>query len=306
MEPMNGFQNILFVITERLGSKQALQKAADLARENSGKLSVLVIYTAFPGALSAAEEKYKDVIARETEAALDECGAPEGTPVSFATKTPHAVTIIKQVLSARHDLVIKEAEPPNSKQARGFRSLDMNLLRKCPCRVWLHRDSEAADRILVAIDPVSEGKEGHNLSLDLLKTGRYLSQFLGREMAVISCWRLEDEELLRNSALINMKKAEVDALVEETRAQHLEALEALIAESGIGAEHEILHEKGKPQDIIPAYVDQQQVSLIVMGTVARTGIPGFIIGNTAENIVQELSCSMLAAKPDGFVSPVKA
>lgn len=43
-----------------------------------------------------------------------------------------------------------------------------------------------------------------------------------------------------------------------------------------------------------------------MGTVARTGIPGFIIGNTAENILQKIDCSLLALKPLGFVSPVKA
>jgi len=43
-----------------------------------------------------------------------------------------------------------------------------------------------------------------------------------------------------------------------------------------------------------------------MGTVARTGISGFIIGNTAENILEEISCSLIALKPEGFVSPVKA
>lgn len=43
-----------------------------------------------------------------------------------------------------------------------------------------------------------------------------------------------------------------------------------------------------------------------MGTVARTGIPGFIIGNTAENTLREIRCSLLALKPNGFVSPVKA
>jgi nucleotide-binding universal stress UspA family protein len=42
-----------------------------------------------------------------------------------------------------------------------------------------------------------------------------------------------------------------------------------------------------------------------MGTVARTGISGLIMGNTAEAIVDQLSCSVLAIKPDGFTTPVK-
>lgn len=45
--------------------------------------------------------------------------------------------------------------------------------------------------------------------------------------------------------------------------------------------------------------------LLVMGTVTRTGIQGFLIGNTAEQILQRVACSVLAVKPDGVVSPVQ-
>jgi nucleotide-binding universal stress UspA family protein len=49
---------------------------------------------------------------------------------------------------------------------------------------------------------------------------------------------------------------------------------------------------------------QLEADLIVMGTVARTGIPGFIMGNTAEAILNQIDCSVLAIKPPGFVTPV--
>jgi nucleotide-binding universal stress UspA family protein len=42
-----------------------------------------------------------------------------------------------------------------------------------------------------------------------------------------------------------------------------------------------------------------------MGTVGRVGIPGLFIGNTAEEIFQTTACSVLAVKPDGFISPVE-
>jgi nucleotide-binding universal stress UspA family protein len=41
-----------------------------------------------------------------------------------------------------------------------------------------------------------------------------------------------------------------------------------------------------------------------MGTVSRTGIRGLIIGNTAETILRSVRCSVLAVKPEGFVTPV--
>ena len=46
------------------------------------------------------------------------------------------------------------------------------------------------------------------------------------------------------------------------------------------------------------------VDVIVMRTVARTGLPGLITGNIAEQVLSQITCSVLAIKPDGFVSPI--
>ena len=48
-----------------------------------------------------------------------------------------------------------------------------------------------------------------------------------------------------------------------------------------------------------------QIGLVVMGTVARKGISGLLMGNTAEAILRSVDCSVLAVKPEGFVTPVK-
>jgi hypothetical protein len=42
-----------------------------------------------------------------------------------------------------------------------------------------------------------------------------------------------------------------------------------------------------------------------MGTVCRTGAAGFLIGNTAETILADVTCSILALKPEGFISPIE-
>ena len=51
-------------------------------------------------------------------------------------------------------------------------------------------------------------------------------------------------------------------------------------------------------------VEQHAIDLIVMGTVGRTGISGFITGNTAERLLPRIPCSLLAVKPPGFESPI--
>ena len=62
--------------------------------------------------------------------------------------------------------------------------------------------------------------------------------------------------------------------------------------------------KGDASIVIPQLVTKLNVDVLVMGTVCRTGIPGFIIGNTAERVLDAVKCSMFAVKPEGFVSPV--
>ena len=62
--------------------------------------------------------------------------------------------------------------------------------------------------------------------------------------------------------------------------------------------------KGRAHEVIPNLAGETKADLVVMGTLARTGIPGLIVGNTAESILNNLNCSVLAIKPSGFVTPV--
>ena len=62
---------------------------------------------------------------------------------------------------------------------------------------------------------------------------------------------------------------------------------------------------GTPFLEIIRQVLRQKHDLVIMGTVCRTGVAGFFIGNTAENVLQQVDCSVLTVKPEDFVSPVR-
>ena len=62
--------------------------------------------------------------------------------------------------------------------------------------------------------------------------------------------------------------------------------------------------KGVARKEIPAMAKRIEADLVVMGTVGRQGVPGFIMGNTAETILNQIDCSVLAIKPPGFITPV--
>ena len=50
---------------------------------------------------------------------------------------------------------------------------------------------------------------------------------------------------------------------------------------------------------------QNKIDLIVMGIIFRTGVLGVLIGDTAEDVLKKVDFSVLAVKPDDFITPVK-
>ena len=205
------------------------------------------------------------------------------------------------------DLIIKEAEPL-SEGAEGFKAIDMTLLRKCPCPVWLHRPiSKPRDkrRIAVAVDPMTTSPEQQALSRRLLELSRSIADTCDSRLHIISCWEHYLENYLDGNVWIQVEETQLASEVSLAKAKHIQALQRLIEESGIAGETVIHHLHGKPDDKIPECVDEIEIDVLVMGTLARTGISGFVIGNTAENILQSINCSLVALKPEGFVSPIK-
>ena len=63
--------------------------------------------------------------------------------------------------------------------------------------------------------------------------------------------------------------------------------------------------EGSAEHAVPEFVTKNEVDLLVMGTVGRTGLSGLLLGNTAERMLSHLHSSLLAIKPPGFVSPIK-
>jgi nucleotide-binding universal stress UspA family protein len=132
------------------------------------------------------------------------------------------------------------------------------------------------------------------------------------ELHVVHAWEAFAESALRNSAFLQKPENEVDAYVEEMRQHHAQLLNDLMKQVSMKLGDEAIEfikpqmhmPKGAARREIPELARQLQADCIVMGTVARTGISGFIMGNTAETILGQIDCSVLAIKPPGFVSPV--
>lgn len=310
---MNQFHNILFVSSGLVDETESLKQVMSLARNNNAVLNMLIICPEFSDVMVAYKDKFvaslKAQLQQSIQSARDALNLTViDLPINIQVETggTPAIRIVRHVLLHSYDLVVKNAAQKEGDI--GFAAIDMELLRKCPCPVWLcrsidsHRDNI---HVAVAIDPISDEDVGRDLSIRLLKISRSLADDCDAKLNIISCWDYEFEGFLRNNVWIDIPDNALSKSVEDVRDKHYIALEELIKKSKISGNIQVHHVRGDPQRKIPQFVNDLKIDILVMGTVARTGIEGFICGNTAENILQKLKCSLLALKPHGFISPVK-
>jgi len=204
---MQIFRNILLVSQGLADETEALKQALSLARNNKAVLKVLIMCPELPKEMAGCKEKYENSLIEALQKSIQSTReivqlsqADLPVQINIESSSTPAIHVIKHVLKDAHDLVIKEAEPKEG--GKGFKAMDMELLRKCPCAVWLtrpisrHRNEM---QIAVAIDPQSIAPEGNYLSLRLLELSRSLADTCSGELKIISCWDYEFEEHLRHS-----------------------------------------------------------------------------------------------------------
>lgn len=97
---------------------------------------------------------------------------------------------------------------------------------------------------------------------------------------------------------------ELQARLDTAEEKHGADFEAAVEDFRACERTQVTLQKGNPTEVNPSTVREENVDLIVMGKVARTGIQGLSIGNTVEAILTQVDCSVLAAKPEGFITPV--
>jgi len=323
---MQRFKNILCVIEHGEASKPALDRAVALAENNQASLTVVDVIPRVPSGIGMPDGgpisgELQAAMVREHEVRMEPLIEPYRQRLDIQLKVllgTSFLEVIREVLRNQRDLVIKCPESP-SWLDRFFAGDDMHLLRKCPCPVWLVKP-ETADsyqRILAAVDvddnyAPAELKTCQALNDMVMELAGSLAVSEFAELHVVHAWEAIGESAMRHGAFMSRPEDEVNVYVEEVRRHHAQLLDTLMQETGaklgpdamdyIKPQRHLL--KGSARKEVPALAKHLQVDCIVMGTVARTGVRGFIMGNTAETILEQLDCSVLAIKPPDFVTPV--
>ncbi|WP_421861754.1 universal stress protein [Motiliproteus sp.] len=306
---MNGFSNILYFADAELGSTPALERAIALAERHNARLTLMDVVDRLAPIASLKQQLNHDIneIVQQFQVqALNKLVSgiePLRYPVQVKVNSGWGfIEVIREVMSGTYDLLIKSA---HNGCERRLSSGDMHLLRKCPCPVWIDRSSTttAYRSILAAVDPTSEH---HDDCADrVLELAAMVANNDGAQLGLVHAWQLAGESMLRDG-LLEFENAQLESLLEQQRSSQAQAVESLLKQHQLSSGDVEVHlQKGPASQVINQVREQVGADLVVMGTVGRTGLPGFIIGNTAEDVLQQSCCSVLAVKPSGFVSPVE-
>ena len=322
---MKRFSDILCVVEPEHAAQPALERAVSLAESNQAALTVISVVPRVTAGIGMPEggpiskelqTTLVDVETGRVKALLAPYRDRLAIRARVLTGTPF-LEVIRTVLRNGHDLVIKVPERQDWLD-RLFGSDDMHLMRKCPCPVWMikPRAPHTYRRILAAIDFDEMGSEDLPGQSDLnrqivdMAGSHALADFA--ELHVVHVWDAVGENLMRHGAFARVPEDEVLAYVENVRGEHEDRLDDLLEELLSPSEADALHYleptkhlvKGWAREEIPRLAHEIEADLVVMGTVARSGIPGLFMGNTAETILNRIDCSVMAIKPPGFRTPV--
>ncbi len=293
-------------------AKALLRKAAALAQRFGATLEVLHVSNLaqetfnIPGLLGGAKTLEElTIVQRQRLEKLVQPLTKSGIKVSCLSimDYPPADAIVRQVYKRKPDLLIVASQRHTALTRVFLSNTDWELIRNCPCPLWLVRTSKLKPSlsVLAAVDPFHAFAKPADLDSDILTAaGLVVGTGPGR-MGICHAYTLPQDAV---SALGEISVVPVSAAqARRHRAMVAEATRRISKQYALARKDQLLVE-GDPAHGIPQLAKRWKADLLVMGAVSRRGLKRIFIGNTAERALDEVNCDVLVIKPQGFKSPV--
>lgn len=222
--------------------------------------------------------------------ALQQDGYSVSTEQAWHGSLHETVSTVQQAEGC--GLVIKQHMPDNPLKKALLTPDDWKLLRYCPCPVLLVKTQTpwTGGTVLAAVDVGNIDDEHRALHTRIVDHGYDIANLAKAELHVLSAH--PSPMLSAADPTFQLRETIEDSY----RQQCLEFQQTY----DIDDQH--LHIAEGPADVlIPHFAHQLRAAVTVIGTVARTGFSGALIGNTAEVILDALESDILVLKPDSII-----
>lgn len=210
--------------------------------------------------------------------------------------SPHE-TILAVQKSEASDLVVKQHFPDNPLKKALLTPDDWKLLRYSACPVLMVKTDRpwTGGVILAAVDVGNKDGEHRTLHAGIVSNGYEIAELAKGSLHIITA---------HPSPMLSAADPTFQ-ISESIRTSYLEKCRDFQRANDIPDER--LHVEEGPADVlIPHMAHKLDAVVTIIGTVARTGISGALIGNTAEVVLDLLESDVLVVKPDDILDRLEA
>ncbi|KFZ29703.1 universal stress protein UspE [Pseudidiomarina atlantica] len=308
---MSCVNNILVVLDPDKEQQKALNRALHLARISQASLTLLLSIYDFSYEMTtmlAADERstMRDSLINDRRVWIEDLLEGYNTRdldinIEVLWHNRPYEAIIETAVKGEHDIIVKATHPHEGLAHLIFTPTDWHLLRKAPCLVLLVKEHDWPEdgKVLAAIHTTGEHAHHESLNYRITEVAQRFATCLHSEVHLVNAY--PGAPVTIAAEIPEFDTANYREVIEQNHRQALAEHAQLF--SLPAAQQHVL--EGLPEQVIPELAKELDAELVVLGTIGRTGFSAALLGNTAEHVIEQINCDLLAVKPAGFESPVK-
>jgi universal stress protein E len=270
---MDILNNIFVVIDPTTTNQRALQRGLAIAHSTGAKLHAFLADHYPQGDVEGIDgEMFRAATLAKNEAWLAAILAPlaeSGVELTSECiwSRDWAESVAPAAQKVGSDLIVKSTFRRSTPDRVLLKGSDWTILRTASCPVMLAKSSTSlkGGKVLAAVNVMAKGDAHIALNDSIIAAAKAVSEQVGAELHVANAYAgslnyVYPEDLAKRVGIPRSRAHVMDS---------------------------------KPATAIPVIASKLGADLVVIGTVARTGVAGAIIGNTAENVLDHLDTDVL-------------
>lgn len=208
--------------------------------------------------------------------------------------------IIERAADCKADYVFKPLRHHSTVSRSLFTPTDWNLVRMCPCPTLFISQQPSVKKlpVLASVDVANNDNDHKELNGIVINQSKAIASLIDSEVHLANAY-----DMMTGPIGGPMPDPAAYQMVQNRREEHVKEASTMADAHGI-PEAQVHLSEGPADRVINKFSEKLGAGIIVVGTVARSGIAGLFIGNTAESLIENADCDVFVVKPTSFKSPV--
>ena len=276
-------KRILVVADQGCKDTLALEKANQIAKLFDSTVVVVAFIDCVEGKEDALShvELLKQQVKDNFDASID-------VSAQVAVTSDIAIWIKQHVTEFDFGIVVKTG---NRSETLFYTPTDWQLIRELDCNLLITSTKKwrASSTILASVDVCDNDAMQATMNNQVLTEANLWAKNQGHELHVAYSVPVP-------TAQLELDIVEMDEVERKRLPKAKDSLSALLESNELSQVCTHI-EFGAADKRIPSIANKIKADLVVMGSVGRKGVQGFLLGNTAEKVLRNLRTDILIIKP---------